>query len=232
VESIYAAVPAVVAGSFLALREAWRAWQPARHLLAGRYEDAARTGDELGRSWMRVLPGVRFSSQYAVACARHLAGDLEGSLEATASLPIRDRYEVRSLDAASLVLLDRGGADAERVLELLDGLAGRIDEDFLLEAIARHRLGREDAALRKKVTASLTSPSPRGERASIFHFLRGLYYSRARNLEHLAKEDLTLAANGPHANVYTRRARLILDDRPADEGPSSLAPQVVTKPNE
>ena len=228
-ETIYAAVPAVVAGSFLALREAWRAWQPARHLLAGRYEEAALAGEKLSRSWMRGLPGVRFSAEYAIACARHLAGDLEGSLAATSSLE-RGRYEVRSLDAASLVLLDRSDADAERVLELLDGLDGRIDEDFLLEAIARHRLGREDAALRKKVTASLTTPAPRGERAAIFHFLRGLYYSRARNLEHLAKEDLTLAADGAHANVYTRRARAMLDERPGDEGPSSLAPQVVTKP--
>ena len=67
----------------------------------------------------------------------------------------------------------------------------------------------------------------RGDRAAIVSYLRGLYHVRAGEPEK-AKADLHAAANGAHANVYTRRARALLDEAVPDEGPSSLAPQVVT----
>ncbi|MBX3227082.1 MAG: hypothetical protein KIT84_35895 [Labilithrix sp.] len=146
----------------------------------------------------------------------------------TATLEKRDRYDVRSLDAASLVLLDRDAADAERALVLLERLRDRAPEDHFLESLARHRLGKE-ATLARDVTGA---PAPPGDRATIFYFLRGLYYARVRGLDHLAREDFERAAEGAHANVYSQRARSMLAERAADEGPSSLAPQVVAKREE
>ncbi len=211
------ALPAAAAASFLAAREGWRAWQPARLLLAGRYEEARESAESLEVSWMRAIPGVRLSARHAIACALHLSGDLEGSLAATASIP-RPRYEVDSLDAASLVLLDR---EPERVIELIRSTApARMPEDRLLEALARQRLGEESVQLDDETVT--------GDRAAIVHFLRGLYRLRAGRDDH-AKRDLRRAADAPHANVYTRRARMLLEERPADEGPSSLDPQVVAK---
>lgn len=171
---------------------------------------------------MRVLPGVRFSATYAVACALHFEGDLEGSLKTTAAidrdkLPSSSRYDVDSLDAASLVLLDRDLARARELLASATKIQ-RLPEDRLLELLANPERG-----------AEVPTDEVSGERGAIVSFLRGLYYVRRGQLEK-AKPDLHAAANAPHANVYTRRARALLDERPADEGPSSLAPQVVAKP--
>lgn len=204
------------------IREAWRAWQPARLLIAGRYADARTSAEALGESWMRVLPGVRFSASYAIACALHFEGDLEGSLKTTAAivdrskLPSSSRYDVDSLDAASLVLL---GKDLERAKELLASATKiqRLPEDRLLELLADPESG-----------GDVPKDDVPGERGAIVSFLRGLYYVR-RGQPEKAKKDLHAAANSPHANIYSRRARALLDERAPDEGPSSLAPQVVAK---
>ena len=223
--AVFAAIPAAAGASFLVVREAWRAWQPARFLISGRYEEARNSAEVLAQSWMRVLPGVRFSARYAIACAGHFEGDLEESLNTTAGIDRQglspsSRYDVDSLDAASLVLLDR---DPERVLLLLTSApkAQRQPEDRLLELLASQRL---QSANNADVPTDIVS----GERGAIVSYLRGLYWFRAGQPER-AKADLHAAANAPHANVYTRRARALLDERPIDDGPSSLAPQVVAQ---
>jgi len=217
VDTIFVAIPAAAAASFLAAREGWRAWQPARHLLAGRYTEAQDAADELERSWMRIFPGLRVSARYAAACALHLRGELEASLEATASIP--RPHDADALDAATLILLDR---EPVRALSLIEP-AARMPEDRLLVALARQRLERT-----REESEELDEESVTGDRAAIFYFLRGLYRIRAGQDE-LAKIDLRRAADAPHANVYTRRARALLEERPVDEGTSSLAPHAVAK---
>lgn len=220
-DALFAAIPAAAGASFLVVREAWRAWQPARLLIAGRYVDARTSAEALAASWMRVLPGVRFSTTYAIACALHFEGDLDGSLKTTAGIT-RDglsrsaRYDVDSLDAASLVLRDHDG-DRDRARELLRSATKiqRLPEDRLLELLANPDAG--DPVPTDKVA---------GERGAIVSFLRGLYFLRRGDAAR-AKADLQAAANAAHANIYTRRARALLAERPVDEGPSSLAPQVV-----
>ena len=44
-DTIFAAIPAAIAVSFLAAREAWRMWAPARHLLAGNYTEARESAE-------------------------------------------------------------------------------------------------------------------------------------------------------------------------------------------
>jgi hypothetical protein len=129
----------------IVLRDAWRAWQPARLLLAGRYAEARVAAERLERSWMRALRGVRLSARYAIGCALHLEGDLEGSRAALQPLHAQRlrgnmRYAICSIDAANLVLLDR---DHARASELLDEAAQvhRPPEDILLAAHAKHGLG-------------------------------------------------------------------------------------------
>lgn len=165
---------------------------------------------------MRVFPGVRISARYAAAAALHLMGQLEASLEKTASIP-RPHPNADSLDAATLVLLDR---EPERALKLIES-AIRMPEDRLLVALARQRLG--------EVSPEVEDESVSDERIAIYYFLRGLYRLRAGR-DDLAKKDLRVAADAPHANIYTRRARMLLEERAvAEDGPSSLAPHVVAK---
>lgn len=217
-DTVFAALPAAAAVSFLAFREAWRAWQPARHLLAGHYEEARASASTLAASWLRVIPGIRVSAEYAIAASLHLMGHLEEALEVIhrtdgTGLRPATRYDFDSLEAATLTLLDR---DPTRVVSLLSSRADKPPEDRIVEALAR-----DD-------TTPLPVKAPRGDRAAVFHYFRALYELRAGRD---AEPDFRAAADSPHANVYTRRARAYLAPRPvAEDGPSSLAPQVVAKP--
>jgi hypothetical protein len=239
-------VAAILALWVVVLRETWRAWQPARWLLAGRYADARLAAQRLQRSWMRVFGSIRLSSRYAVGCALHLEGDLEGSI--TALAPLREerlrgnmRYAVCSIEAANLVLLDRDHARACVLLEE----AGRIHrppEDILLAAHARYSLGDLDAAERLFAAAGTERTGPglrlgsvllaegRRQQEAIFHALRGLYLAKVgRPTE--AQRDLELAARSPVTNVYAERARVVLQAKTTDtdDPRSSLAPQVLAK---
>lgn len=217
-DTIFAAIPAAAAVSFLAFRESWRAFQPTRHLLAGNYERAKGSAEALGRSWMRVIPGIRASASYAVAASLHLMGQLEESLAATAGvdrskLAPATRSDFDSLDAASLVLLDR---EPERVIALLARASE--PEDRVLYALARQAKGER---------SELPEGAPKDdERASVYHYLIGLHALRAGDTA-AATASFRRAANAPHANVYTRRARAYFETPVTEDGPSSLAPQVV-----
>lgn len=222
------------------VRDVWRAWQPARLLLAGRYADARIAAERLGRSWMRFFPSLRQSARYAIGCALHLEGDLEASIAALSPLHaerLRDdmRYAVYSIEAASLVLLDR---DLARADDLLDRAARihRAPEDILLAAHAKHGLGEPEAAARlfaavgERRSGAGIGAVPRSDRdrqqSAIFHTLRGLYLLKVGRAAE-AQRDLELAAKSPLTSVYSERARAMLEQKPIDEGPSSLAPQVL-----
>jgi len=244
---------AMEAGAILALlvcwvvflREAWRAWQPARLLLAGRHAEARVAAERLERSWMRVFRGIRHAARYAIGCALHLEGDLEGSLDALTSLEgerLRGnmRYAVCSIQAANLVLL---GRDHARATALLDeaGQIHRPPEDILLAAHARLALGEKEAAASLFARAgtertpvdrlrmgNLVLLEDRRQQEAIFHALRGLYLVKI-GCETEAQHDLDIAAKSPLANVYVERARAMLQASSVDsvDPRSSLAPQVV-----
>jgi hypothetical protein len=222
VDTIFAALPAAAAISFLAFRESWRAFQPTRHLLAGDYEMAKESAQRLERSWMRVIPGIRASARYAVAASLHLMGHLEESLRETAGvdrekLTAATRSDFDSLDAASLVLLDR---EPERVIALLT--EANEPEDRVLLALAKQAKGE---------ASDVAEGPPKGDdRASVFHYLAGLHALRAGENDRATK-SFRRAADSPHTNVYTRRARAYFEAPVEEQGPSSLAPQVVASPS-
>lgn len=236
------------------VRDAWRAWQPSRLLLSGRYAEATTAARKLERSWMRIFPSVRISTHYAIACALHLRGELEASLEEIGRLraggargaPVlrgNMEYAISAIEAASLVLLAR---DPERAIDLLTR-AGEIQkppEDLLLMAHAKRQLGDEREADRLFAEAGARRAASRTglrlgrvllleseeQQEAIFHALRGLYLA-AQGMDREAVSELSAAAKGSIANVYVERARAMLDARKTGssegEGPSSLAPQVV-----
>lgn len=231
---------ALLAAWVVVLREGWRAWQPARLLLLGRYADARSAAERLERSWMRIFPTVRQSARYAVGAALHLEGQLERSIEALAPLHrerIRGnmRYAVCSIDAASLVLLDR---DPARARELLDEAARdhRAPEDLLLGALVQQSLGDQEAAGRLFARAGATRGTggvpigrvlvveDRRQQEAIFHALRGLFLVKSgRTAE--AQRDLDIAAESAVGSIYVTRARALRSRRDLAEGPrSSLAP--------
>jgi hypothetical protein len=224
VDTIFAALPAAVAISFLAFRESWRAFQPTRHLLSGDYEMARESAARLESSWMRVIPGIRASARYAVAASLHLMGRLEESLEVTAGvdrerLSPKTREDFDSLDAASLVLLDR---EPERAIALLANATA--PEDRVLLALAKQAKG-------ESTNVDIASVGPTtSDRASVFHYLVGLHALRAGESER-ATRAFREAADSNHTNVYTRRARAFFETRVEEQGPSSLAPQVVASPS-
>lgn len=245
--TIAMSVATVVVLWMLVLREAWRAWQPARLLLHGRYADARIAAERIERSWMRLFHSVRLSSRYVIGCALHLEGNLDGSLAALAPLHedkrLRGniRHAVSSIEAANLVLLERDHARASTLLEE----TARIDrppEDVLLGAHAKLGLDDRDAAERLFVAAG-TDRGPHGTRLgsillmgdrrqqeTIFHALRGLYLVKVgRHAD--AQRDLEIASQSPIANVYVERSRAVLHARAldADDPRSSLAPQVLAK---
>ncbi len=236
-------------------RDAWRAWQPSRLLLLGRYAEATTAARKLERSWMRIFPSVRISTHYAIACALHLRGELEASLEEIGRLraggargaPVlrgNMDYAISAIEAASLVLLAR---DPKRAIDLL-ARAGEIQkppEDLLLMAHATRQLGDEREADRLFAEAGARRAASglrlgrvlllesEEQQEAIFHALRGLYLA-AREMprsEREAVSELSAAAKGSIANVYVERARAMLDAMKTSssegEGPSSLAPQVV-----
>lgn len=228
--------------SFFALREAWRAWQPGRLLLAGRYVEARIAAERLERSWLRIFPSVRLTSRYAIGCARHLEGDLEGSMATLAPLhrETRLRAAVCSIDAANLVLLDRDHARAADLLEEAARVVGTTPEDILLTAHAKLGAGEVDQAnkLFEAAGEKRTSTNPLAGRAedrrqqeAIFHALRGLFLVKVgRHAE--AQRDLETAAKCPVSNVYVERARssrVSAKATDAEDPRSSLAPQVVAR---
>jgi hypothetical protein len=245
-----APLPALAAGVLVLttalVREALWPLRISRMLSRGRYTQAREVAEGLERSWSRVFPSTRRSARYAIACALHLEGNLEGSLAALGPLheePLRDaeRYAVASLDASSLVLL---GREPERAESLLAS-AGRIrqpSEDLLLGALIQLALGRREraAALFEKAGATRAPPGrdarialidEQPHQRVIFHALRGMYLAKTDGLG-AAKPDLEIAAKSALQNVYVERARELLAgevESEPDEGPSSLAPVVAAK---
>jgi hypothetical protein len=235
---------ALLALWIVVLRDAWRAWQPARLLLAGRYPEARTAALRLERSWLRLFRGVRISARYAIGCALHLEGDLEGSLAALAPLHTERlrgnmRYAVCSIEAANLVLLDRDHARAGGLLEEAAAIQ-RPPEDVLLAALAKLGQGAPADAEGLFVAAGTRRGGARlrmgnvvlmengRQQEAIFHALRGLYLVKVGRLTD-AQRELEIAARSPVPNVYVERARAMLqasDVEPSDPR-SSLAPQIV-----
>jgi hypothetical protein len=222
------AVGALVAA--LTARTTWRALAPARLLARGRYAEAREAAQRLERSPMRLVPSIRRSARWALGCALHLEGDLEGSLEALAALhgeklgpPLR--YALCSLDAASLVLL---GRDADRAKSLLAEAARtrRPPEDILLGAFVERALGHPEEAASLFALAGASRRAEGSHEIAIFHALRGLYLRNGEDPS-AAVPDLEIAAESSLANVYTMRARAALEAHEGEDGPSSLSPQVV-----
>jgi hypothetical protein len=227
------------------LRDAWRAWQPARLLLAGRYPEARAAAARLERSWMRVFPSVRVSARYAIGCALHLEGDLDASLEALSGLHEEKlsgniRYAVCSIEAASLVLLDR---EHLRAIELLEEAAKlhRPPEDLLLAAHAKLGAGEKDVAAGLFAAAgkqrnggrvrlgSVLLVEDRRQQEAIFHTLRGLYLVKTGRPGD-AQRDFDIASKSPITNTYVERARAMRQAKTIEgDARSSLAPQVVSQ---
>lgn len=238
------AILALLALWILVLREIWRAWQPARLLLAGRYPDARAAALRLERSWLRLFRGVRISARYAIGCALHLEGDLDGSLAALEPLHAERlrgnmRYAIWSIEAANLVLLDRDPPRASKLLEEAAAIL-RPPEDILLGALSKLAQGETGDAERLFVAAgtergggrlrigSLLFMEDGRQQEAIFHALRGFYLERVGRRSE-AQRELEIAARSPVSNVYVERARAMLqasDLEPSDPR-SSLAPQVV-----
>ncbi len=232
------------------LREAWRAWQPARWLLAGRYPEARAAAHRLERSWLRLFRGVRISARYAIGCALHLEGDLEGSLAALEPLHAEHlrgnmRYAICSIEAANLVLLDREHARAGKLLDEAAAIL-RPPEDILLAALAKlgdgssseaealfHAAGTKRSGARMRVrgrggVADVLLMENGRQQEAIFHALRGLYLVKVGRVSD-AQRELEIAARSPVPNVYVERARAMLqagEVEPSDPR-SSLAPQIV-----
>jgi hypothetical protein len=240
-----AALLALFALWLVILRDAWRAWQPARLLLAGRYADARAAASRLERSWMRRFRSVRLSARYAIGCALHLEGDLEGSLAALAGLHeerLRGnmRYAICSIDAASLVLLDREHARASELLQEAAKLH-RPPEDILLAAHAKLGAGEKDVATGLFAAAgkersggrlrlgSVLLVEDRRQQDAIFHTLRGLFLVKVGRAVD-AQRDFEIAAKSPITNTYVERARAMLQARTLEgDARSSLAGQVVSR---
>jgi hypothetical protein len=242
-----AALAAVMVLWLAILRDAWRAWQPARLLLLGRYAEALVAAKKLELSWMRLFASVRLSARYAIGCALHLQGELEESIKALAPLHKEKlagnlQYAVCSIEAASLVLLDR---DHQRAMDLLEEarLVHRPPEDLLLAAHAKHGLGDTDGAEKLFLAAGKTRSSAglrlgsvllvedQKQQEAIFHTLRGVYLVKVGK-ESTAQRDFEIAAKSPITNVYVERARAMLQakgTKPSDDPRSSLAPQTVAK---
>ena len=229
----------------LVLRDAWRTWQPARLLLAGRYPEAREAASRLERSWLRRFRGIRTSARYAIGCALHLEGDLEGSLAALEPLHAERlrgnmRYAICSIEAANLVLLDRDHARASKLLEEAAAIL-RPPEDILLAALAKlgqgataeaeglfAAAGTERGGARLRMGSVLLMEDRRQQEA-IFHALRGLYLVKVGRSSD-AQRELDIAARSPLPNIYVDRARAMLQasDIDDDDPRSSLAPQIVS----
>lgn len=231
----------------LAVRDAVRASQPAKAMLAGRYAEARALASKLEQSWMRILPGVRASMRYTIASALHLEGDLEGSLTTLATVDRKRldpqlRYAAASLEAANLVLV---GRDPARVVTLIEEVreTRHPAEDRLLLAHAKHDLGDADSA--EAIVDEATDQRTRNERTkaplgrvllafderqrdAIFHVLRGLYFVKVGKAE-LAVKDFEIAAKSAVPSIYTDKARSLIPRKNAGEADprSSLAPQVI-----
>jgi hypothetical protein len=233
-------VATIVLSWLFLLREAWRAWAPARLLLRGHYREAQAAAERLERSWMvRVFPSVRVSTRYAIGCALHLAGDLEASLTALAPIHSETRHvrsAVRSIEAANLVLLDREHARALALLEEAP-VDQRPPEDVLLAAHAKLGLGDGSGAERLFDSAGVEraggirlgfAMETGRQHERIFHALRGLFLVKTGRLA-VAQRDLEIASRSPITNVYAERSRAVLEARPPDpdDARSSLAPQVL-----
>lgn len=225
------------------VRDARRLWLAFRFIQLGRYAEARAIKERIGRSWLALSPATRNVSRYGVALTLHLEGDFERALDVLRTIP-RDRldknmtYAVSSLEASTLVLLDRDLAHAVTLLESTAAIH-RPPEDLLFLAHAKHGLGDVAAAetLLARVGTSRGASAvkvgrtfliePKATHEGIFHALRGLLLVKlGRNDE--AVSAFELAAAVPLQNWYTERARALLPKARDDENPrSSLAPQVI-----
>jgi tetratricopeptide (TPR) repeat protein len=230
---------------FLALfaRDLRRFWLTFRFTQRGRYAEARAIHERIGRSWLAVAPSTRYATTYGIALTLHLEGDFDRALDVLRALP-RDRldknltYAVSSLEASTLVLLERDLARAETLLE---GIATihRPPEDLLFLAHAKHGLG--DASGAESLLAEVGTTrgasagklgrtilvEPKATHEGIFHAVRGLLLVKLGRSDEALKA-FELAAAVPLQNWYTERARALLPKATDDENPrSSLAPQVI-----
>jgi hypothetical protein len=230
---------------FIALfaRDLRRFWLTFRFTQRGRYAEARAIHERIGRSWLAIVPSTRYATTYGVALTFHLEGNFDRALETLAALP-RDRldknltYAVSSLEASTLVLLDRDFGRAATLLETIASIH-RPPEDLLFLAHAKHGLGdtaSAEALLADVGTARGASSGklgrtilvePKATHEGIFHAMRGLLLVKLGRSDEAVKA-FELAAAVPLQNWYTERARALLPKVTDDENPrSSLAPQVI-----
>lgn len=221
---------------FLVARTARRHGRARALVAAGRTQEARATAEELAASWVRHVPGARDAASYLVAITRHLDGDLEGALEALRRLDaIRApdlRYAARSLEAATLVLLERDPARALAAIDEARAIRER-PEDALVLAHVLRALGRrsEADALHASAAGSTSKETREPAVAAAARYFEGAFVLAVD--EPRARAALTAARDAAPGTIYARRAALLLSDStraPArdDEDPrSSLAPQML-----
>lgn len=232
-----------LAGILVAVRDVRRATRARALLAAGRLGEARAAAEALAKSWLRVVPGLRDGVGYVVAVTRHLDGDLDGAITALRSLAeVRDRelrYAVRSLEAATLVLLDRDPARALLAIEEARAIAPR-PEDVLVEAHALRSIGRIAAADALVRDAPPVEAATEPALAAAASFFRGAYLLRASadpTSLAAARAALESAEQAAPGTIYARRAEALLASAPAstpeardddaDDPRSSLAPQMI-----
>ncbi|MCA9589533.1 MAG: hypothetical protein KC657_29705 [Myxococcales bacterium] len=227
------------------VRLVWRSWAPLYFMLSGRYVEAQHASTRMERGWLRVLPSVRNGARYMRALALHMQGLLEeclGELHALTGerLDPNLAYAVSSLEASTLVLLER---EPDRALACIDRameLWSPSPEDLLIRALALQSLSREEEAGRDyaraesatraavKVGLRTALVEDRETKRAIAAYLRGLFLARAGD-EAAARRELEIAAAHPKPHVYAERARRGVPSRARrdDDERSSLAPQVL-----
>lgn len=207
--------------------------QPRALVQRGYWREASIAAERLGKSWLRIFPGVREEAAYARAACLHLEGKLDESLVVIRALPDDARLAAPRalLEGANLVMV---GGDARRAVECLTAACASprsSPEDLLFLALAEHAAG--DGAGAEKVFAKVGTTRPKGAPSPriyepAFHYLRGLYLVKTgRAIE--AAADLGAAASSPLVTIYVERARALVPPPPSDEldPRSSLTPQVI-----
>jgi tetratricopeptide (TPR) repeat protein len=227
------------------VRLVWRSFAPLYFMLSGRYAEAQLASTRMGRSWMRVLPSVRNGARYMHALALHMQGLFEESLGdlralGDARLDPNLEYAASSLEASTLVLLDREPARALACIDRAMQLWSPSPEDMLIRALALQSLSRDEEARRDfdraesasrgavKIGLRTALVEDRETKRAIAAYLRGLFLARAGD-ESAARRELEIAAAHPKPHVYAERARRGVPSRvPRDDDErSSLAPQVL-----
>lgn len=129
----------------LVTRDLRRFWLAFRHTQRGRYREARAINERIAKSWLALAPSVRDGARYGVALTLHLEGDFDRTLDVLGAIPRRrlDKnltYAVSSLEATTLILLER---DLARAVTLLEDVASvhQPPEDLLFLAHAKHCVG-------------------------------------------------------------------------------------------